>query len=45
VTFRAKNLTNPRFERAYRVTWDSADITQSAYRRGVDFSLGATYSW
>ena len=45
VTFRAKNLTNPRFERAYRVTWDSADIIQSSYRRGVDFSLGATYSW
>ncbi len=44
VTFRAKNLTDPLIERAYRVTW-RPDITQSSYKRGIDYSLSATCTW
>lgn len=44
ITFRAKNLTNPLIEQVYRTSW-TRDITQSAYRRGVDLSIGATCSW
>ncbi|MCS7049109.1 MAG: TonB-dependent receptor [Verrucomicrobiae bacterium] len=44
ITFRAKNLTDPLIREVYRASWTS-DITRSAYRRGIDFSLGATCSW
>lgn len=44
ITFRAKNLTDPLIREVYRASW-AGDITRTAYRRGVDFSLGATCSW
>jgi outer membrane receptor protein involved in Fe transport len=44
VTFRAKNLTDPLVKRSYEVP-GSERVTQSAYRRGVEYSLGASYAW
>lgn len=45
IVFRAKNLTNPEIERAYKVDWDTNAVLKSSYTRGMDFSLGATYTW
>jgi TonB-dependent receptor len=41
---RAKNLTDPLVRRFYDVP-DGRDITYSSYRKGMDFSLGASCSW
>ncbi|MCG3147968.1 MAG: hypothetical protein PCFJNLEI_01409 [Verrucomicrobiae bacterium] len=45
VTFRAKNLTDPAIERAYRVSWQNKVAIRSSSTKGMDFSLGATYTW
>lgn len=45
IAFRAKNLTDPLIETAYEVDWVSDPITRTAYRRGREFSLGATCKW
>ncbi len=45
ISFRVKNLTNPLIQRAYIVSWLDEPTLESSYRRGLDYQLGATYSW
>jgi hypothetical protein len=45
VAFRAKNLTDPLIETAYEVDWVDDPITRTAFRRGREFSIGATCKW
>jgi len=45
ITARAKNLLNPLIEQDYVSKVSNTELLRTGYRRGVDLSLGATYSW
>jgi TonB-dependent receptor len=42
LTFKAKNLTNPKIETVYRSDYIGADVKKTSYTRGVDYSIALT---
>lgn len=42
VSFRAKNLTNPRIQTVYRSEYISGEAVRTSYKKGIDYSLSLT---
>lgn len=44
ITFQAKNLLDPAVETVYRSEYLDKDVTKTSYHKGIEFSLGLSYS-
>jgi outer membrane receptor protein involved in Fe transport len=45
IQFQARNLTNPEIQEVYRSEFIGPDVLRSTYTRGIDFSLGLTFTF
>jgi hypothetical protein len=45
VQFQARNLTNPEIQEVYRSEFIGPDVLRSTFTRGIDFSLGLTFTF
>ncbi|MDF7823131.1 TonB-dependent receptor [Pontiellaceae bacterium B12227] len=45
ISFKAKNLTDPKIEEVYRSDYQAGDVVRSSYTKGIDYSVDLTGTW